>query len=130
MKMLPLGRRLQSLWAGIVRAFQFLFWLALAVTLYMCLRKPIMIVEISDKTEHTATFAALTVLAIAAYPRARLAAQAFILSGFGAMIEFIQPYFGRDKDVKDWIADTIGILIALAIVWTMRRFVPALRANT
>ena len=130
MKALPLGRRLQSLWVGIVRVFQFLFWLALAVTLYMCLRKPVMIAEVSDKTEHAATFAALTVLAIAAYPRARLAAQAFILSGFGAMIEFIQPYFGRDKDVKDWIADTIGILIALAIVWTMRRFVPALRANT
>ncbi|MBS0503732.1 MAG: VanZ family protein [Proteobacteria bacterium] len=89
-----------------------------------------MIAEVSDKTEHVVTFVALTMLAIAAYPRAMLAAQAFILSGFGAMIEFIQPYFGRDKDAKDWIADTIGIVIAMAIVWTMRRLVPALRANT
>jgi VanZ family protein len=111
-----------------VRLFQFAFWVAVATTLYFCLRKAVIVAHLSDKTEHAATFGMLMLLGALAYPRAKLWVQALTLSGFGALIEFIQPYFGRDKDVNDWVADTAGILIALCIVLTMRRAVPALRA--
>lgn len=103
------------------RLFQFGFWAAIAVTAYFCFRNSVIALDVSDKVEHAVTFGGLTVLAAFAWPRAKLWLQALALSGFGAFIEFVQPYFGRDKDVKDWIADTIGILIAVALVWVARR---------
>lgn len=103
------------------RILQLAFWLAVALTLYLCLRHVDVALPVSDKKQHAFTFGGLTLLAAAAYPYRNVLAEAFALSGFGALIEFIQPYFGRDKDVKDWIADTIGILIALAVVLIVRK---------
>jgi VanZ family protein len=103
------------------RFLQLTFWLAVALTLYFCLRHVDVVVPISDKKQHAFTFGGLTLLAAAAYPYRNVFAEAVALSGFGALIEFIQPYFGRDKDVKDWVADTIGILIALAIAAIVRK---------
>lgn len=103
------------------RLFQLGFWAAIAVTAYFCFRPSVIALNISDKTEHAVTFGGLMLLAAVAWPRARLHWQAFALAGFGAFIEFVQPYFGRTKDVKDWTADVIGILIAVAMVWIVRR---------
>jgi VanZ family protein len=103
------------------RIFQFVFWFAVAATLFFALRKVTVAIPTSDKTQHAVTFAVLTGLAALAYPRARLWAAAFALSGFGALIEFLQPYFQRDRDYRDWIADTIGILIVFAIVVIARK---------
>jgi len=103
------------------RILQFAFWFAVAATLYFCLRHITVVIPVSDKKQHAFTFGGLTLLAAAAYPHRRVWAEALALSGFGALIEFIQPYFGRDKDVKDWIADTIGILVALGIAWAARK---------
>ena len=109
------------------RLIQSCFWAAIAITLYLCFRKPIIIADVSDKAEHAVTFGGLMVLAAFAWPRARLFLQGLALSGVGAFIEFAQPYFGRDKDVKDWIADTIGILVAIIVILIARRLAPALR---
>ncbi|MFD1612486.1 VanZ family protein [Sphingomonas tabacisoli] len=103
------------------RILQLAFWLAVALTLYFCLRHVTVVLPISDKKQHAFTFGGLTLLAGIAYPHRKIWAEAFALSGFGALIEFIQPYFGRDKDVKDWIADTIGILVALVVISVLRR---------
>lgn len=105
------------------RLFQIAFWCAVAATLYFCLRHVTVLVPVSDKTQHAFTFGMLTLLAAAAYPHRNVRAEALALSGFGALIEFIQPYFGRDKDVRDWIADTIGILLALGLAWALRELV-------
>lgn len=103
------------------RLFQYAFWFAIAATLFFALRHLTILIPVSDKTQHAVTFAVLTTLGALAYPRARFWAEAFALSGFGALIEFLQPYFGRDRDYRDWIADTIGILVAFAIVFAVRR---------
>ena len=103
------------------RIVQFVFWLAVATTLYLCLRPPIIMVPTSDKTQHLLTFGGLVLLAAAAYPRRPFWLEGLALSGFGALIEIIQPYFGRDRDVRDWMADTLGILIALIIAWAVRK---------
>ena len=103
------------------RILQLAFWLAVTLTVYFCLRHVDIVLPISDKKQHAFTFGALTLLAAAAYPYRNVFAEAVALSGLGALIEFIQPYFGRDKDVKDWIADTIGILVALAIAAMTRK---------
>ena len=48
----------------------------------------------SDKTQHAMTFGALMLLAVSAYPKARLIFLGFALSAFGAAIEFVQPQGG------------------------------------
>lgn len=103
------------------RILQIAFWSAVALTLYFCLKHVTVVVPASDKTQHALTFGALTLLAAAAYPHRAIWLEAAALSGFGAFIEFIQPYFGRDRDVRDWIADTIGIIVALALVAIARK---------
>jgi VanZ family protein len=103
------------------RIFKVVFWFAIVATLFFALRKVTIIVPVTDKTQHAVTFAVLSGLGALAYPRARFWLAAFALSGFGALIEFVQPYFARDRDYRDWIADTIGILIVFAIVIVTRR---------
>jgi VanZ family protein len=69
-----------------------------------------------DKAEHFAAFYTLTLLAMVAFPRRNLLILAVLLSAFGGLIELVQalPIVNRDCDVRDWIADTIAVLAALA----------------
>jgi VanZ family protein len=106
---------------SVPRFLQAAFWLALALTLYLALRPPVMTMPVSDKTQHALAFAMLTVLAGLAYSTVRIPWLVGGLSAFGALIEIIQPYFHRDRDVRDWVADSIGIVVALLIVWMMRK---------
>jgi VanZ family protein len=71
-----------------------------------------------DKAEHFTAFFGLMGLALLAFPATSLVVLAVALSFAGAMVEVIQatPLVGRDADVWDWVADTIGIL---AIVGTV-----------
>jgi VanZ family protein len=101
-----------------------LFWLALAATLYLTLRTVTWTAPGSDKTQHAITFGVLMLLASAAYPRARSSALAVSLSALGAAIELVQPFFGRSDDVRDWLADTLGIGVALLIVLAVRALRP------
>lgn len=104
------------------RFLQIAFWLALATTLYVCLKKVDIVVPASDKKQHALAFGTLTLLALTAYPGARLWAAAIALCGFGALIELIQPRFGRRAELHDWVADTSGIAIGLLLVWVAREF--------
>jgi hypothetical protein len=78
-----------------------------------------------DKAEHFIAFYGLTGLAVAAFPRRNLFLIAGLLSGFGALIEFVQglPIVHRDRDFWDWVADTLAIAAALSpmiLVWWRR----------
>jgi hypothetical protein len=75
-----------------------------------------------DKAEHFIAFYGLTGLAAAAFPKRNLIVIAVLLSGFGALIEFVQglAVVHRDRDLWDWVADTLAIIAALApmlLVW-------------
>lgn len=105
------------------RVFKLVFWLAIAATLFFTLRPVMVTVPASDKIQHAVTFAGLACLCGFAFPGARFWAAAVALSGFGALIEIIQPRFGRDGDIRDWIADTIGLTVAFLIVWVVRSLV-------
>lgn len=108
--------------------FRVAFWLTVAAVLFFTLRTLTVIVPGSDKTQHAITFGILMLIVVPAYPQARLAALAVSLSGFGAAIELIQPYFGRSDDIRDWIADVIGISVGLLIVTLVRKLM-LLRRN-
>jgi VanZ family protein len=76
--------------------------------------------EGSDKLVHFIAFAAL------AFPLARTGRFGVIpvligASAFGGMIELIQPTFNRSADVNDWIADTLGVPIGIALGLAYRR---------
>jgi hypothetical protein len=69
-----------------------------------------------DKAQHFLAFYTLTMLALGAFPRLNPLLIAALLSGFGALIEFVQglSFVHRDRDVLDWLADTAAIVAVLA----------------
>jgi hypothetical protein len=100
------------------------FFPALIFTFYSAVIPPTHAVQLVpwDKAEHFIAFYALTGLAVASYPAARLWIIAGLLSAFGALIEIVQglPIVHRDRDFWDWVADTIAIIAALSpmlLVW-------------
>jgi hypothetical protein len=110
-----------SLW---VRLAQGAFFAALIFTFYSAVIPPAQAVQLApwDKAEHFMAFYALTGLGAAAFPKRPLWVIAVLLSGFGALIEFVQglDIVHRDMDFWDWVADTLAIAAALApmlLVW-------------
>ena len=95
------------------------FWGALvfAVTMAVVPKPPQLPLDrLGDKFEHMIAFAVLTLLAQTGFigtPRWRIAER---LSFVGAMIEIVQsiPALHRDCDLKDWIADTVVVMIVTA----------------
>jgi len=108
----------------LVRLAQVAFVSALLFTFYSAVIPPQQALQLVpwDKAEHFIAFYGLTGLAAAAFPRRNVLVIAGLLSGFGALIEFVQglPIVHRDRDFWDWVADTIAIAAALApmiLVW-------------
>ncbi|MEZ5960598.1 MAG: hypothetical protein R3C30_09265 [Hyphomonadaceae bacterium] len=68
-----------------------------------------------DKAAHFAAFFTLAVLAALSFPRTPLVAIGVALSALGAGIEVVQglPGVDRDRDVVDWLVDTVAIGFAL-----------------
>ena len=106
-----------------------LFWLLLAFALTMALLpKPpqLPIDRFGDKFEHMLAFAALAGVANLGWrevPAWRIGLQ---LSAFGALIELLQaiPALHRDADLRDWIADTLAIVVATLIARALARWFP------
>jgi hypothetical protein len=103
------------------------FFSALVFTFYSAVIPPQRALHLVpwDKAEHFIAFYALTGLAVAAFPKRNLFVIAALLSGFGALIEYVQglSIVHRDRDFWDWVADTIAICAALApmlLVWWRR----------
>jgi len=100
------------------------FFAALLFTCYSAVIPPQHALQLVpwDKAEHFIAFYGLTGLAAAAFPKRNLIVIAVLLSGFGALIEFVQglAVVHRDRDLWDWVADTLAIIAALApmlLVW-------------
>ncbi len=113
--------------ASLVPLAQIVFFAALVFTFYSAVIPPHKALQLVpwDKAEHFIAFYTLTGLAAAAFPKRNLLWIAAALSGFGALIEFVQglPIVHRDRDFWDWVADTIAIVAALApmlLVWWRR----------
>ena len=75
-----------------------------------------------DKAEHFTAFYGLAFLGLFAFPGWKVFRLGLALSLAGAAIEVIQatPWVRRDADVWDWLADTLGILAAMAPLWAPR----------
>jgi hypothetical protein len=71
-----------------------------------------------DKYKHMLVFAVLSVLAALGWRQTPLPRLGERLSFLGALIEVFQsiPALHRDCDPKDWIADTLAIIVVLGAV--------------
>lgn len=72
-----------------------------------------------DKAEHSLAFFGMTVWFGGMVRRSRYPVIALLLSLLGAAIEIAQGTmgFGRDADIIDWVADTIGIVLASGLLY-------------
>jgi len=104
-----------------------LFWSAAIFAIVMAvLPHPPQVGHVSDKLQHIAAFATLTVLAVAAYPRSELLRIAERLTLVGAAIEVVQsiPALHRDCDIKDLLTDCLAIGAVMAVVILYRQIRP------
>ena len=79
-----------------------------------------------DKVGHALVFGLLATLVARTQPRRRFWVGALAASGYGLLDEFRQSFTpGRSVEVADWLADTFGAALAVALYtwWTpYRRF--------
>ena len=106
-----------------------LFWVLMATALVMALLpKPpkLPIDQFGDKFAHMLAFAALAGVANLAWPARSRWTIGLWLSAFGAAIELLQMISAlhRDSDIRDWVADTVAIVVATVAA----RLLLALRA--
>lgn len=67
-----------------------------------------------DKTHHLLGFAALTLPVVALQPRWMLPVLLFAIA-YGGMIELVQPFVGRSRELADWLADMAGAGLGSAL---------------
>jgi VanZ family protein len=69
---------------------------------------------LTDKQAHVLAFFALTTLSLAAAPRIRRGDLALVIVALAGATEIAQACVGRDGNVADMAADSIGVLLAWA----------------
>lgn len=92
------------------------FWLTLLFCFVMAVIPTPIELPASDKSQHLVAFATLTTLALLSYRHVRPLMIFTYLAAFGALIEVVQGFIGRDADLVDWAADLLAILVATAVV--------------
>ncbi len=108
------------------RCWLALWWLAVLGTIVVCLipPPPIPLPENSDKVEHFLAYFLLAASAVQIYPRrAALIWAAVGLVALGIGIEFAQGALtvNRMADPMDALANSVGVLAGMAIVFTPLR---------
>jgi VanZ family protein len=110
---------MQKILHAINRFMPLLFWLLIAIITVL------MLIELQpkkdslpyvDKVEHAIVFIALTLTGSLAYPQQKQRLYAGLIS-LGALYEVLQALFTitRQASVYDWLADVVGIMLAIAI---------------
>lgn len=115
-----------TFWQTVDHRLRLLFWLMCAGTIVLALlpssNSPGLF-ALADKAAHAVAFLVLTAIGLRAYPRHTMILL-LLLVGLGGAIEVAQGYTStRSQEWEDFIADLIGIALALVV----RRFI-ALKA--
>ncbi|KAF7960287.1 hypothetical protein AWV80_35135 [Cupriavidus sp. UYMU48A] len=101
--------------------WRLLFWPCLIAVLVLALMPPTQPLPTTgwDKANHVLAFLVLGCLGRRAYARKRTAVL-LALVGYGVLIEILQGMTSyRDADPADVLADSIGLVAALALDWLL-----------
>ena len=102
-----------------------LYALATTILLIMCVlpTKDLPDPGTGDRFEHSASWFVLTAVGYLLAPNRRLAIPAFALA-YGLFIEVLQGLLptGRHSDPLDFVADSVGVALAVAGYLLVRRF--------
>ncbi|MGZ8984608.1 MAG: VanZ family protein [Methylophilus sp.] len=109
-----------------IRIMQLLFGCCIAAIAVMAIIPSADIPKIFhfwDKVQHALAFTILSLTGSLAYPRNTKAVLIGLIL-YGASIEVIQKYFTSThiSDVSDLLADSLGIMIGIAIYLIIRKF--------
>ncbi len=107
-------------------------WLAYAAVLFYATHMRIpnsarSLVMEYDKLIHASAFFVLTVLSAATFLRRNSRLRSWgilicLLLPYAALDEYLQGFFQRTPDVRDWISDSIGILAGCLFTWAARKW--------
>jgi VanZ family protein len=99
-----------------------LYGLATAILFLMCVlpSKDLPDPGTGDSFEHSTAWFVLTLTGYVLAPRRAFAIPAFALA-YGVFIELVQGQVGRDADVRDVVADAVGIGLAVLVFLALRR---------
>ena len=104
------------------RTWLALGWLFVGLALLVCLAppsepalKPFFV--LNDKVEHALGYVALSIWFAGLYPRSRYVWIAVGLFAMGVVVELFQGWmsFGRQRDVRDVVANSAGIALGLLL---------------
>lgn len=102
-----------------------LYALAAAILLVLCVlpSQDLPDTGAGDRFEHTAAWFVLTITGYLLAPQRRLAIPAFALA-YGVLIEVLQGSVvtGRHGDVGDFLADALGVGLAVLVFLAARKF--------
>lgn len=103
-----------------------LYGLAAAILLVLCLAPSNTLPDpgTGDRFEHAAAWFVLTITGYLLAPKRRLLIPAFALA-YGAAIEVLQGIVrsGRHGDPRDFVADCVGVALAVMVFLAAQRFV-------
>lgn len=68
---------------------------------------------LTDKESHILAFYALASFGLLAMPRMRKWDVVLICLAIGGLIEVVQPFIGRSGSIIDWLADAVGVFLAV-----------------
>jgi VanZ family protein len=116
---------MHKLFLQLLRLMPYIFWALIAIVTVL------MLIELApkkgswpywDKLQHALVFIILTVAGCLAFTQKKLWV-CISLVGFGALIEVLQGVVTttRTPSFYDWLADILGILIALALLATFKK---------
>jgi len=101
-----------------------MFLAALAIVLILAIA-PLPDPAGSDKAHHMLAFAVLAGMGWFAFPRLSTLHLAVALSAIGAIIQAI-PYVHGNPQFRDWMADNLGLVLMLAVLWGAQQIIEAL----
>jgi len=122
----PLLRLAPWRWPQLLRFLA--YGVAVAILLFLCLapEHDLPKVKLWDKAEHATAWCVLAGVGLLLWPArpGRVAGFAVFL---GALVEVLQGTMGlgRDMDWRDWVADTVGVAVALVAWAAARRALPS-----
>ncbi|MHB1033996.1 MAG: VanZ family protein [Pirellulales bacterium] len=115
--------------ASILKAALLAYWLALFTVTHLPASRVIE-TRIWDKAAHFVAYAGLAFLLAAAWSlRTTLTLRHYgiilaVMAVYGAIDEILQSPVGRDTDARDWLADILGTLLALACFRLLMALLP------